>query len=83
MARLLFFGKLADLAGMRKRDWPMNAEKISVGQLVSAIEAENPDLGGALSGDTVRYVVNEAIAGIESLIGDEDEIAFLPPVSGG
>ena len=83
MANLLFFGKLADLAGARERDWPMDGDTISMRQLVATIEAENPNFGGALSGASVRYVVNETMAGIESVISDEDEIAFLPPVSGG
>jgi molybdopterin synthase sulfur carrier subunit len=83
MALLLFFGKLADMAGARKREWPLEGETCSVRDLVGAIAQEEPDFAAALSGSSIRYVVNETMAGIDSAVSDEDEIAFLPPVSGG
>ena len=82
MARILFFGKLADAAGGRMRDWPLG-EALTVGDLVAALGAADKGLGAALGEKSVRFIVNEVMASHEAPIGDEDEIAFLPPVSGG
>ena len=83
MAKLLFFGKLADIAGGRMRDLPLGAGVKTVSDLIGAMTAEDDALGDALSEKSVRYIVNETIAAHTASIGDEDEIAFLPPVSGG
>ncbi len=83
MARLMFFGKLADLAAGRERDWPLDGEARTVAGLIDAIAAADAALGAALSAPSVRCAVNEAMVGRDAPIADGDEIAFLPPVSGG
>lgn len=83
MARLLFFGKLVDVAGARTRNWPLGDAEITVNGLLSLIERNDTTLGAALSDQSVRFIVNEMMATGETTISDEDEIAFLPPVSGG
>ena len=83
MARLLFFGKLADAAAGRERDWPLAAKAGTVADLIAAIAAEDEALGAALRAPSVRVAVNEAMAGRDAPVADGDEIAFLPPVSGG
>ncbi|MAW79884.1 MAG: molybdopterin synthase sulfur carrier subunit [Parvularcula sp.] len=82
MARLLFFGKLADAAGARQRDLPLGDAQ-TVGDLVSALGKQEAALGAALQEKSVRVIVNEKMAARDSAISDGDEIAFLPPVSGG
>ena len=83
MARLLFFGKLADAALTREMAWPLGAEPLSVSALIEAIGEKDAALGEALSAPSVRCAVNEAIVDREAPVADGDEIAFLPPVSGG
>lgn len=83
MARLLFFGKLADTAAGREKDWLLDAETMTVATLIKAIGEKDARLGEVLSAPSVRYAVNEAIVDRDAPIADGDEIAFLPPVSGG
>ncbi|MHA7871888.1 MAG: MoaD/ThiS family protein [Hyphococcus sp.] len=83
MARLLFFGKLGDLAGGRLREEALPDGVATVTALVAAIGDRDPALGDALSAPSVRVVVNETIAARDASVGADDEIAFLPPVSGG
>ncbi|WP_428409038.1 MoaD/ThiS family protein [Hyphococcus sp.] len=83
MARILFFGKLAEAAGGRTRDMRLGAETQTVGDLVNVLSAEEASLGAALNEKSVRFIVNEMVSARNAAIGDEDEIAFLPPVSGG
>jgi molybdopterin converting factor subunit 1 len=83
MARLLFFGKLGDLAGKRARDFALPAGLDSLHRLIDALSREDETLGAALKEKHVRFAVNEKIVRRDAPIRDEDEIAFLPPVSGG
>ena len=83
MARLLFFGKLADAAGGRQRDFDLPDGVATVKALKTAIGESDAALGAALSEASVRCIVNEKMAGDDARISDADEIAFIPPVSGG
>ena len=77
--RLVFLGKLADLAGASERevaaplDWP---------GLVEALEGE---LGEWIAGDKLKLAVNGAVLADKTALvaQDGDEVALLPPVSGG
>jgi len=82
MARLLFFGKLGDIAGGRERDVPLQGVN-SVSALIEKIEAGDAVLGEALRSPSVRCIVNEDMISGDAKITDADEIAFIPPVSGG
>ncbi|MEZ5893590.1 MAG: MoaD/ThiS family protein [Parvularculaceae bacterium] len=83
MARVLFFGRLGDIAGGRARDWKIESETATITDLVAALASHDAALGEALSAASVRCAVNEIVTGRDAPISDEDEIAFLPPVSGG
>ncbi len=82
MARLLFFGKLGDIAGGRMRDFALG-EASSLSQLKTAVAKADPELGEALVAPSVRCIVNELVVQGDAPISDDDEIAFIPPVSGG
>lgn len=77
MARVLMFGRLADAAGWRER----TIDARSIATLRAALAAEAPRLG--LDAATVTVVVNDVMVRGDAAIGDADEVAFLPPVSGG
>ncbi|PQA86904.1 MoaD/ThiS family protein [Hyphococcus luteus] len=83
MARLLFFGKLADAAGARARQVKLEPETRTIDDLVAVLGDEDAALGASLNEKSVRFIVNETLASRDAAIGDKDEIAFLPPVSGG
>ncbi len=83
MARLLFFGKLGDAAGGRERAWPVGIDATTIDAIVKAISEGDPALGAALAEPTVRCIVNETMSSRNAAIREGDEVAFLPPVSGG
>jgi molybdopterin synthase sulfur carrier subunit len=73
--KLVFLGKLADLAGAPERevaaplDWPGLVEQ----------------LGDALTGAKVKVALNGTVLADRTALAarDNDEVALLPPVSGG
>lgn len=77
--RLVFLGKLADLAGAQEKDVP---GPLDWHGLIAALPGP---LGEAAKGDRVRLAVNGAMLADKSVLAaqDGDEIALLPPVSGG
>ena len=77
--KLVFLGKLADLAGAPEREIEA---PLDWGSLVEALEG---DLGDALEGEKVKLAVNGTVlADKRTLMAEDgDEVALLPPVSGG
>jgi molybdopterin synthase catalytic subunit len=53
----------------------------TVGQVLAQLIAENPGLAGAES--AVSFSVNRSYAAAETVLQAGDEVAFIPPVSGG
>lgn len=77
MARLVFLGRLADLAGGAERE-------VAQGPLAGIMADMGPELAQALAGPRVRLALNGAlVAGDGLVLKAGDELAFLPPVSGG
>lgn len=78
MPKLVFMGRLEDAAGRPE----MSVEPGPVEQVLAALE---PALAVELLGEKVRMALNGRlltdVGGI--VLADSDELAFLPPVSGG
>ena len=79
MARVLLFGRLADLAGWRDR----TVEASSLEGLRGMLAADDAGLGEALAGPGVQVAVDKAIVRGEAFLAAGAEVAFLPPMSGG
>ncbi|BBC72280.1 molybdopterin synthase sulfur carrier subunit [Altererythrobacter sp. B11] len=77
--KLVFLGKLADLAGAPEKDVPAPLDWAG---LQAALPAA---LGEAAAGEKVRLAVNGLLLADKSALaaGEGDEVALLPPVSGG
>jgi molybdopterin synthase sulfur carrier subunit len=73
--RVLFLGRLQDAAGADEQTAPPQP---TVAALIDSFE---PDLAEALRSDKIRVAVNGVVGATE--LADGDEVAFLPPVSGG
>lgn len=75
--QLVFLGRLEDIAGSASREVPFVP---SLAAVVAALEAE---LAKALEGPRIRHAVNGVLVQGDAVLSDGDEVAFLPPVSGG
>jgi molybdopterin synthase catalytic subunit len=78
--RVLFFASLADALGVREAalELPDNAD---VARAIGALTAEYPKL--ADSSGRLAFAVNRAYVGRSAPLADGDELALIPPVSGG
>ena len=77
--KLVFLGRLEDAAGGPELAVEPAA---TVGEVLRRLD---PELAAALAGERVRVAVNGTLAANRDALtlSDGDEIAFLPPVSGG
>jgi molybdopterin synthase sulfur carrier subunit len=81
MARLVWLGRLADLAGQADQELAIEAPL----DWQSLLDRLPEPLRGELAGERIRVARNGAVLADKTAleIAPSDEIAFLPPVSGG
>jgi molybdopterin synthase sulfur carrier subunit len=79
MARVLLFGRLADIAGWRETEIAAD----SLHGLRDTLTATDSALGEALAGPGVQAAVDRVIVRADVALTAASEVAFLPPMSGG
>ncbi|MEM8937465.1 MAG: MoaD/ThiS family protein [Pseudomonadota bacterium] len=82
MATLTFFGKLADVMG-RERSLALPQAVSTAGALKDYLCAQDSVFAEVSAQSALRIAVNDVLADDAVAIRDEDEIAFMPPFSGG
>lgn len=78
---LLYFAAIRDLTGRSQEAIELPAEVRTVAQLRALLELERPALRGRLG--QVRFARNEAFSSDDEVLVSGDEVALIPPVSGG
>lgn len=76
---VLLFGIARDLTGQSTVSIPLGGE-VSVGDLLSQLHQRYPALTGIRS---LLVAVNGEYAEVDQLLTNNDEVAIIPPVSGG
>ncbi len=77
---VLTFGSAVEALGWQRREVPATSA-MTVGALVTELERDCPRLAAAR--ERVSYAVNQQYATLETPIKAGDEVAIIPPVSGG
>ncbi len=75
-----FFASYKEALGLDELDLELD-EGTDVNSLLEILRSDHPKLGNLL--ETLVVSVNLEYAGYETKLKDGDEIALLPPVSGG
>ena len=79
MAKVLMFGALQQAAGWRER----MIEVDSLDALRERLAAEDAELAARLAGPGVFAILNQEMVRGDHRLSPADEVAFVPPVSGG
>ncbi|MBT9445199.1 MAG: MoaD/ThiS family protein [Hyphomonadaceae bacterium] len=84
MARVMFFGRLRDIAQCSERPVPFDGA-LSLDAFRRLVASGDDDLARALQADSTRVAVNATIAprSVDLVIHPGDDVAFMPPFSGG
>lgn len=84
MVNLVFLGKFGDLAPTHLSKVALPGDVRTLADLKHWLTRQQPLLGQAMAATTTRLILNQCVAHDLSLpVSDGDEVAFLPPMSGG
>lgn len=78
--RLLLFAVLREIVGREEVELEV-ATATTVGEVVEKLIAENPQI--AAMADVIQVAINQEFAERNTELEPGDEIALLPPLSGG
>jgi sulfur-carrier protein len=82
MITIKYFASLKSIA--EKEEDSLDIESpISIDQLSDIISKTAPKMGAVIREKKVMISVNQEMASTDTIIHDGDEVAFLPPFSGG
>lgn len=79
-AKVRLFARLAELAGTREAEVELG-EGVSASDVYTLLCRKYPQLAGL--GGAVRFAVNGEYVLPGHPVGENDEVALIPPVSGG
>jgi molybdopterin synthase catalytic subunit len=82
LLQVRLFAVLRERAGRDSLEIEL-AEGATVAEALRALAAASPPLGEALAAMPVVMAVNRSYAGVEQALSPGDELALIPPVSGG
>ena len=81
--KILFFGRLRDFSENIKNEIPVSDEIKCVEDVILYLDTLNPYLGKELRKPFTLVSVNKNLVKTDFPIVGGDEVAFLPPVTGG
>ncbi len=76
-----FFGVLKEDVGAKQHTLTIDHDALTLHELVVLLKKQFPVLEAKLA--TIAYAVNDNFAQLDCVLTDGDQIALLPPVSGG
>jgi len=84
LVRLVFLGKFGDVAPAALAEVALPGGVHTLADLKEWITHQQPLLGAAMNATRTRLIVNQCVAhDLSQPVADGDEVAFLPPMSGG
>jgi molybdopterin synthase sulfur carrier subunit len=82
--KLFYFAWLRARIGCAEEELPLPSEVRDVGGLLAWLRSRGGRYAEALQNlSVVRVAVNQDYVGLEHPVGDGDEVAIFPPVTGG
>ena len=81
--KVLFFGGLREHLGLAATTIIRPENVVTVADLRDHLAAQGDGWMALAQTKNLRAAVNQKMAAMDLVIGDDDEIAFFPPVTGG
>jgi len=82
--KIMYFAWLKEKIGMSEEEIILPSTVTTVNDLFTWMRTRGPGFAAALAeGNAVKVAINHAYAHLNDPVGDTDEVAFFPPVTGG
>lgn len=79
--KVLFFASAKEATGKKKVELDLEGEENTVKHLMNKLEGMFPDLN--FQRDQISLAVNQVYCSTGAILAEGDEVALLPPISGG
>lgn len=83
MIKLLYFAGLRETLGVASEEIALPAAVATVAALRSHLAARGAPWSVLATAASLRAAVNQTMVAADAAVGDGDEVAFFPPVTGG
>jgi sulfur-carrier protein len=84
MIEILYFARLRERLGLDRERLTLPADVGNVAELLSYLRTRGAIWADCLGeNETVMAAVNQELARPDAVLGEGDEVAFFPPVTGG
>ena len=84
MIKILFFASIRDAVGIECHQLAFQPSLKNIDDAISQCKVELPNLVSALTSQPkIMFALNQEIVRGDAPVNDGDEIALLPPVTGG
>lgn len=80
--KILYFASIKDKLGEESEDFEVE-DGITLESLINQIKAKNNNIAKFLESRSFLFAVNQEIVDLDAILKPDDEIAILPPLSGG
>ena len=81
--RILFFAGLREALGTASESLSLPAGVATVGAVRDLLAARGEPWSALATTKNLRAAVNQQMVGLDAPVGQGDEVAFFPPVTGG
>ena len=82
--RLVYLARLREAFGRAGEELILSGDELSVAAILAVLRARGGAFAAELApGRVVRVAVNHALVASDESVRDGDEVALLPPVTGG
>lgn len=78
--KIISFGITKDITGSLFLDFDLGEERISIGTFKEKLFEKYPELNKLKA---LSFAINNAYTNDETMVSNHDELALIPPVSGG
>lgn len=82
MVLIRFFAGYREKTGSSEFEFPLEKE-ITIAELLEKIAKRYPEISNILGEGRATVALNHEVASRDVMVGQDDEIALFPPVSGG
>lgn len=82
MIKVLYFASVKERLGLGSEAFEYK-NGLTLSLLITKISERHPELRALMAAKRFLYAVNQEVADLSTTLKDKDEVAILPPLSGG